>query len=63
MIQEAEKYRSATSLNIRAAPGATAKILGKLAVDDVIEKIAESEDGKWIKFLFKVCLATEPTEF
>ena len=53
MAQEAEKYRSTTSLNIRAAPGTTGKIIGKLSADDVIEKIGESDDGKWVKFLFK----------
>lgn len=53
MAQETEKYRSTASLNIRAAPGTSGKILGKLAVDDVIEKIGESDDGKWIRFLFQ----------
>jgi len=37
MITEAEKYRSTANLNVRAAPSATAKTLGKLAIDDVIE--------------------------
>ena len=52
MSQEAEKYRSTASLNVRQAPSATSRTLGKLGIDDVIEKIAESEDGKWVKFLF-----------
>jgi uncharacterized protein YgiM (DUF1202 family) len=52
MPQEAEKYRSTTDLNVRAAPSATSKVLGKLNIGDVIEKLAESEDGKWVKFLF-----------
>jgi uncharacterized protein (TIGR02594 family) len=52
MIQEAEKYRSTTSLNVRAGPGTTSKVLGKLSIDDVIEKLGESADGKWMKFLF-----------
>ena len=52
MSQEVEKYRSTANLNIREAPAATSKILGRLAIDDVIEKVGESEDGKWVRFLF-----------
>ena len=52
MSQVTEKYRSTTDLNVRVAPSAASKALGKLGIDDVIEKIAESEDGKWVKFLF-----------
>jgi hypothetical protein len=46
MLQEAEKYRSTTHLNVRAAPGTTSKVLGRLALDHVIEKIGGSDDGK-----------------
>jgi uncharacterized protein (TIGR02594 family) len=53
MTQDGEKYRSTTTLNVRAAPSAAGKILGKLTVDDVVEEIGESEDGKWVKFRFK----------
>jgi uncharacterized protein (TIGR02594 family) len=53
MAQETEKYRSTASLNIRTVPSTSGKILGKLAADDVIEKIGESDDGKWIRFRFQ----------
>ena len=53
MSQEVEKYRSTVNLNVRAAPSTTSKILGTLALDGVIEKLEESTDGKWVKFLFK----------
>jgi uncharacterized protein (TIGR02594 family) len=50
MAQEIEKYRVTTvALNIRAAPSNTSKILGHAIKDQVIEKIAESPDGLWIK--------------
>lgn len=52
MSQETEKYRSTVNLNIRQAPTAASRVLGRLAVGGVIEKLGESEDGKWIKFLF-----------
>ncbi|MFZ5911461.1 MAG: TIGR02594 family protein [Chloroflexota bacterium] len=52
MPQETEKYRSTAALNIREAPNTSSKALGKLGVDDVIEKLGESEDGKWVRFLF-----------
>ena len=52
MTQDVEKYRSTVNLNVRAAPGTSSKILGRLAVSDVVEKIGVSEDGKWIKVLF-----------
>ena len=52
MSSEVEKYRSTINLNIRQAPTIASKVLGRLAVDGVIEKLGESEDGKWIKFLF-----------
>ena len=50
MSQEIEKYRvTAVALNIRAAPSKTSKILGHLVKGEVIEKLAESPDGNWIK--------------
>ncbi|MBK8824442.1 MAG: TIGR02594 family protein [Anaerolineales bacterium] len=50
MSQESEKYRvSAHSLNIREAPNTASAILGRLVKSDVIEKLAESEDGQWIR--------------
>ena len=45
-----ERYRvTAVVLNIRSEPVNTAKILGHVIRDQVIEKIAESADGFWIK--------------
>ena len=52
MSRDLERYRSTTSLNIRDAPGTASKIRGRLPIDGVIEKIGESADGKWMKFLF-----------
>jgi len=52
MSQEAEKYRSTANLNVRTAPTTASKTLGRLAPDDVIEKVGESTDGKWIRILF-----------
>lgn len=52
MAQDSEKYRSTANLNVREGPAITFKILGKLTVDDVIEKLGESTDGNWVKFLF-----------
>jgi hypothetical protein len=52
MVQEIEKYRSTADLYIREAPTTASKILGGLKVDGVIEKVGESEDGKWARFLF-----------
>lgn len=50
MAMEIEKYTvTAVALNIRIAPSKTSKILGHLAKGDVIEKLAISEDGQWIK--------------
>lgn len=51
MSQETEKYRSTVNLYVREAPTTTSRALGKLGVDDIIEKIGESPDGKWLKFL------------
>ena len=51
MVQEIEKYHSTANLYIREAPTTASKILGGLRVDDVIEKVGESEDGKWVRFL------------
>ena len=53
MPQETEKFRSTASLNIREAPNALSKSLGRLGIDDVIEKTGESTDGKWVSFRFK----------
>lgn len=52
MPQELKKYRATVNLNVREAPTTTAKTLGRLAIDDVIEMTGESGDGKWIRFLF-----------
>ncbi len=52
MQQESVKYRSTTTLNVRESPTPSSKVLGRLKSGDVIEKIGESEDGKWIKLLF-----------
>jgi uncharacterized protein (TIGR02594 family) len=50
MTLEIEKYRvTAVALNIRAAPSTTSKILGHVTKDQIIEKLAESADGQWIK--------------
>ena len=50
MSQALERYRVTTvALNIRAAPSNTSKILGHVIKDQVIEKIAESPDGQWIR--------------
>ena len=50
MVQEIEKYRvTAVALNVRAAPSTSSKILGHVIQDQVIEKVAESADGQWIK--------------
>ena len=51
MPQEIQKYRSTVNLNIREAPTTASKAFGRLAIDDVIEKLGESDDGQWIKFL------------
>lgn len=51
MAQEFEKYRSIANLNVREGPATTFRILGRLTVDDVIEKIGESGDGNWVQFL------------
>jgi uncharacterized protein (TIGR02594 family) len=52
MQPESTQYRSTALLNIRNAPTSSSNALGRLNVDDVIEMISESEDGKWIKFLY-----------
>ena len=50
MTTTMEKYTvTAVALNIRIEPSKTAKIIGHVAKGDVIEKLAESEDGLWIK--------------
>ncbi len=50
MPEEIETYRSSVNLNIRAAPTTASAILGRLAQGTVIEKLAESEDGRWLRF-------------
>jgi len=52
MPQESNQYRSTAQLNVREEPTTASHVLGRLAIDDVIEKIGDSADGKWIKFLF-----------
>lgn len=50
MTQELEKYIvTAVALNFRAEPSKTSVILGHSVKGDVIEKLAESTDGLWIK--------------
>jgi uncharacterized protein (TIGR02594 family) len=51
MQQQVDKFRSKAALNIRSAPNTASKVLGRLSVDDVVEKIGESADGNWIKFM------------
>ncbi len=52
MQPDSKQYRSTATLNIREAPTTSAKTLGRLSVDNVIEKIGASEDGNWIKFMY-----------
>jgi uncharacterized protein (TIGR02594 family) len=45
------RYRvRASKLNIREAPKTASSLLGELHKDDILERIDESDDGKWIKF-------------
>lgn len=45
-----DRYRVTTvALNVRAAPTTAAKILGHVIKDQVIDKIAETPDGMWIR--------------
>jgi uncharacterized protein (TIGR02594 family) len=45
-----EKYRvNAAALNVRSEPSTTAKVLSFVTRDQVIEKLAETPDGFWIK--------------
>jgi uncharacterized protein (TIGR02594 family) len=53
MAPQTDKYRSTVNLYVREAPTTAARAVGRLAIDDVIEKVAESEDGKWIKLQFQ----------
>jgi uncharacterized protein (TIGR02594 family) len=47
-----ENYRvTISSLNIREMPTTASRVLGQLHKDDIIEKLDESEDGKWIKLI------------
>lgn len=52
MMEEIEKYRSTANLNVRTEPSTSSKILGRLSVGDVIRKIDESDDGKWVHFIY-----------
>jgi uncharacterized protein (TIGR02594 family) len=53
MSAQMENYRvTIKSLNVRDKPGTASKVLNQLGENDVIEKIGESDDGKWIKFLW-----------
>lgn len=50
MPVETEKYIvTAVALNIRVEPNTSAKIIGHVVKGDIIEKIAVSTDGFWIK--------------
>ena len=52
MPTRVEKYRVTTSsLNIRAGATSGEKIIGSLKKKAVIEKIGESGDGNWVKFI------------
>jgi uncharacterized protein (TIGR02594 family) len=52
MSTEVEKYRVTTvSLNIRAGASTKEKIIGSLKKKAIIEKIEDSADGTWIKFI------------
>jgi len=47
---ELERYRVTTvALNVRSEPSNTSKIVGHVIKDQVIDKIAETPDGGWIK--------------
>jgi len=47
---ELERYRVTTvALNVRSGPSNTSKIVGHVIKDQVIDKIAETPDGGWIK--------------
>jgi len=48
-----ESYKvTAGLLNFRAGPSTTSKVLGTISKNQVIDKIAESTDGLWIKYKF-----------
>jgi uncharacterized protein (TIGR02594 family) len=50
MPPQFDNYRvTIKALNIREKPNASSKVLGRLGENDVIEKLGESSDGKWIK--------------
>jgi len=43
-------YRvTAYALNIRKGPSTTFDVIGKLHEDDVVERLEENDDGKWLK--------------
>jgi len=47
-----ENYRvTISSLNIREMPTTASRVLGQLHKDDLVEKLAESEDNKWIELI------------
>ncbi|MEW6403932.1 MAG: SH3 domain-containing C40 family peptidase [Chloroflexota bacterium] len=52
MLQNTESYRSTVHLNVRAAPSPSGKLLGRMTPGTVIEKLDESADGAWIKFIY-----------
>jgi uncharacterized protein (TIGR02594 family) len=53
MPPQIENYRvTIKSLNIRGMPTTTSKVLGRLSESEVVEKLGESDDGKWIKLIW-----------
>ncbi len=53
MPAQMETYRvTIKSLNIRGMPTTTSKVLGQLSESEVVEKLGESDDGKWIKLIW-----------
>jgi uncharacterized protein (TIGR02594 family) len=53
MPAQMENYRvTIKSLNVREKPSTAFRILEQLKANDVVEKLAESDDGKWIKVIW-----------
>jgi uncharacterized protein (TIGR02594 family) len=53
MPPQTETYRvTIKSLNIRENPTTASGVFGQLKAGDVIEKLVESDDGKWIKLIW-----------
>ena len=53
MPPQIDNYRvTIKSLNIREMPTTTSKVLGRLSESEVVEKLGESDDGKWIKLIW-----------